>query len=161
MKTVEKTLKERSKTHGDFEEQAKLSQALKSAFTLFSTKPLSNTQKEAVSMILHKLARIGTGNPNFVDSWRDISGYATLVMQELIDEGALDVKQEYIEARQDYKKSSETPEGRKEIEEALRDFFTNEDNDNEIKGKVGKESITTNVRFVWSTPNDELKMEYK
>jgi len=34
-------------------------------------------------MIAHKIARIINGDPNHLDSWHDIAGYATLVEQEL------------------------------------------------------------------------------
>ena len=34
-------------------------------------------------MIVHKLARIVNGNPDKVDSWVDIAGYATLVAERL------------------------------------------------------------------------------
>jgi hypothetical protein len=34
-------------------------------------------------MILHKIARIVNGDPNWSDSWRDIAGYATLVADRL------------------------------------------------------------------------------
>ena len=44
---------------------------------------LSPQQQEALEMICHKIARIVAGNPNFVDHWRDIAGYATLVANEL------------------------------------------------------------------------------
>ena len=36
-------------------------------------------------MILHKLARILNGDPNYVDSWHDIAGYAILV-EDIINE---------------------------------------------------------------------------
>jgi hypothetical protein len=38
-------------------------------------------QREALDMILHKIARIVNGNPNETDHWHDIAGYATLVEQ--------------------------------------------------------------------------------
>jgi hypothetical protein len=34
--------------------------------------------REAIDMILHKLARIAAGNPYFEDHWKDIAGYASL-----------------------------------------------------------------------------------
>jgi hypothetical protein len=34
-------------------------------------------------MIAHKLGRIVNGDPNYVDSWVDIAGYATLVAKRL------------------------------------------------------------------------------
>ena len=40
---------------------------------------LAPHQKESLEMIQHKIARILNGDPNYSDSWHDISGYATLV----------------------------------------------------------------------------------
>ena len=40
---------------------------------------LSPAQKESLEMIVHKIARILNGDPNYADSWHDISGYATLI----------------------------------------------------------------------------------
>jgi hypothetical protein len=40
-------------------------------------------QEEAMHMIVHKIGRIVNGNPDNVDSWRDIAGYATLVADRL------------------------------------------------------------------------------
>ena len=34
-------------------------------------------------MILHKVARILNGDPDYVDSWADIAGYAQLVVNIL------------------------------------------------------------------------------
>lgn len=40
-------------------------------------------QIECLEMIAHKIGRILNGDPNYGDSWRDISGYATLVADRL------------------------------------------------------------------------------
>jgi len=149
--SVEKTLKERSKTHGQFEYQAALSQALKNDCVCEAYYEMPSYQREAIEMILHKIARIITGNNNFVDSWRDISGYSTLVMNKLLDEGALDVKQEYVEAREEMKKQTSTEEGKKEIEEALRDFFETE----EEEGWTGKQEINSTVGVIFKSSHNE------
>lgn len=73
-------LDERAKTHGNFSEQASLSQHFKKHL---HTCNLSSTQKEAMEMIMHKISRILNGDPNFKDHWDDISGYATLVSRDL------------------------------------------------------------------------------
>ena len=39
--------------------------------------------REGVKMIVHKLARIANGDPFYDDSWKDIAGYATLVVEIL------------------------------------------------------------------------------
>lgn len=77
--SVETTLKERSKTHGDFTENAELSQDLKAIAAMGSKwQSMNAVQREAVEVILAKVARIVTGNPNHKDNWHDIGGYAKL-----------------------------------------------------------------------------------
>ena len=49
----------------------------------YSTSKICFIQQECIDMILHKIARIGTGDPNKVDHWDDIAGYATLVARYL------------------------------------------------------------------------------
>ena len=39
--------------------------------------------QEAIHMIAHKLSRIACGDHTYDDNWRDIAGYATLVVEEL------------------------------------------------------------------------------
>ncbi|BCD59597.1 MULTISPECIES: DUF6378 domain-containing protein [unclassified Nitratiruptor] len=82
---IEQILQERQKTHGDFKEQAEISQILKDQIALTEgyKRMLNSTQREALQMIAHKIARILAGDPNEVDHWRDIAGYATLVVKEL------------------------------------------------------------------------------
>lgn len=77
-------LNERGKTHGDFQLQGALSQNLKSvARTGVFWAAMSNPQREAVEMILHKVSRICSGNPNVKDHWDDIAGYANLIGERL------------------------------------------------------------------------------
>ena len=40
---------------------------------------------ESLELIANKLARILNGDPLYDDSWRDISGYCTLVLMEIED----------------------------------------------------------------------------
>lgn len=85
---TETLLAERGKTHGRFEDHANITQELKQTFyrpsvSLSRPMRLSNVQREAVDMILHKLGRVAAGDPNFKDHWDDIAGYARLVSQDL------------------------------------------------------------------------------
>lgn len=81
---AEDVIKERAKTHGDFTEHARLTQAYKDVFeTSSSFEKMTVEEREAVHMILHKLGRIGAGDPHYADHWIDIAGYATLVKQRL------------------------------------------------------------------------------
>ena len=82
--TIAKTLKQRQKTHGDFQTHAVISQHLKGTMSSYeSYKELSPVQMEALEMIAHKIARILNGNPDHHDHWHDIAGYATLVAETL------------------------------------------------------------------------------
>ena len=81
---TETLLQERSKTHGDFTEHARLTQALKAVWVSApSYIQTTDIEREAVEMILHKIGRIGAGNPHYQDHWDDIAGYAKLVSQRL------------------------------------------------------------------------------
>jgi len=82
--SIEETLEERQKTHGEFSSHAEISQSIKREIMAASGYfMLSTDQREALDMIAHKIARILNGNPNYIDHWHDIAGYATLVEMEL------------------------------------------------------------------------------
>lgn len=83
---IEETLNERHETYGYFINQATVSQELKKVLfheLAARNKDLVPDQIEALEMILHKIARIVNGDENHIDSWHDISGYATLVADRL------------------------------------------------------------------------------
>lgn len=44
---------------------------------------LAPDQAQALDTIADKIARILNGDPNYDDNWRDIAGYATLVLKRL------------------------------------------------------------------------------
>ena len=83
MGNINKVLKQRKKTHGSFTNHSRLSQALKRSYSAYKISDLSDSQQEALDMILHKIARIGAGNPNEKDHWVDIGGYAQLIVNEI------------------------------------------------------------------------------
>ena len=83
MVDVKSILEERAKTHGKFEDVARASQELKRTLQNRAEKKLNTSQIEALENIAQKMARIICGNPNEPDHWRDIAGYATLVVNEL------------------------------------------------------------------------------
>lgn len=80
---IDEILNQRELTHGKFKDQARIAQGLK--FELGDLLNLTPTQREALEMITHKIARIVAGNPNCKDHWDDIAGYALLVSKELND----------------------------------------------------------------------------
>lgn len=80
---IEATLQERGNRYGSFDSHAQISQELKAVCSQHDKGNLSNSQREALSMICHKIGRILNGDPNYADSWHDIAGYATLVEKEI------------------------------------------------------------------------------
>lgn len=88
LQSTEETLKERGNRYGDFSNHAKLSQSMKIIFHDHVAKHgrpdlFNHELVESVDMIFHKLARIANGDPIYDDNWRDIAGYAELVVKEL------------------------------------------------------------------------------
>ena len=83
-KNIEQTLAERKTTHGDFSVGACGSQMIKAAMRDSPNwDELPDYMKESLEMIASKISRILSGNYNHVDSWHDISGYASLVEKML------------------------------------------------------------------------------
>lgn len=81
---TEELVAERSAVHGDFNDVSRIAQLLKDAAkTSKNWSRLTNTQREGVDMILHKIARILSGNPDHADHWDDIAGYAHIVKVRL------------------------------------------------------------------------------
>ena len=81
---IDTTLDERGARYGQFKDHATISQLLKA--TMQSTPgwaSLAPDQAEALEMVVHKIARILNGDPNYHDSWHDIVGYAKLVADRL------------------------------------------------------------------------------
>lgn len=83
--TTDALLVERSKTHGDFSEHARITQQLKD---VMRSAPgwiiLTYEQRESLEMQAHKTGRILAGDPNHRDHWDDQAGYARLVSQCLV-----------------------------------------------------------------------------
>jgi hypothetical protein len=84
--SIDKTLADRGHKYGAFSGHARITQGLYD-FILFAGAKVNNhfspSQKEALHMICHKIGRIVNGDPNYIDSWIDIAGYAKLVADEL------------------------------------------------------------------------------
>lgn len=79
MTDIRNILEERSKTHGDYGEHARITQAIKGIINSSpSAGSLLDHERETLDMLAHKIGRICAGNPHFEDHWRDIAGYATL-----------------------------------------------------------------------------------
>ena len=83
---VDAVLDSRGKDYGKFIEGAEIMQMLKRLVHNYVEDrgtPLAFDQREALDMIIHKIGRIINGNPDKVDNWVDIAGYAKLVADRL------------------------------------------------------------------------------
>lgn len=81
---VERTLIERGSRYGDFIDNADLSQRLDDTIRQHTGyKNLLPLHREALKFIFQKVSRIVNGDPNYVDNWHDIQGYAKLVEDRL------------------------------------------------------------------------------
>lgn len=81
---VEELIAERGNRYGKFKDGAEIMQSLKDTMRdVDGWNNLTASQKEALDMIQHKIGRILNGDPTYDDSWKDIAGYATLIVNEL------------------------------------------------------------------------------
>lgn len=87
--TVETTLNERGARYGDFSVHAEIAQDLqdvmRDAVGGTAWNKLNPVQKQALTVIADKVARILSGDPDYVDNWHDIQGYAKLVEDRIVD----------------------------------------------------------------------------
>lgn len=87
MENVNTTLAERGKRYGDFKTHAWYAEQMNG---VFDASPNWNTMnpdnKEALRIIANKIGRILNGDPEYDDNWRDIAGYATLVLNRINSE---------------------------------------------------------------------------
>jgi hypothetical protein len=82
--TIRETLSIRTTTHGNYSDHARVTQSIKRIMEAeMGWRHLDDCQREALSIIAHKIGRILVGNPNFHDHWIDIAGYATLVADRI------------------------------------------------------------------------------
>lgn len=84
---VEQTLSDRESTYGSFKDVALTTRNLMNCIDVDS---MNAVQQEALHMICSKLARITNGDPNHVDSWHDIAGYASLVVKDISENSSKD-----------------------------------------------------------------------
>jgi hypothetical protein len=83
---IDETLKERGARYGRFSDHAIIAQEIKEV--MWATpgwERLAPDQKQALEVIADKQARILNGDPNYDDNWRDIAGYAKLVLDRLTE----------------------------------------------------------------------------
>ena len=82
--SINKTLEQRGERYGKFKDVAATTYALQEILrNAKNHEHMIDDQVIALDMICNKMARIVNGDPSYSDNWHDISGYATLVEQEL------------------------------------------------------------------------------
>ena len=89
---VDATLAERGARYGDFTGHARIADALHGILIGDTPAGKFNTswgtmkpfQRQALRVIVDKLARILNGDPDYVDNWHDIQGYAKLAEDRLL-----------------------------------------------------------------------------
>lgn len=78
--TIDDTLAERGQRYGAFQDHAAIAQRVQHAMEMapkWSQMPA--VHQRALTTIADKIARILNGDPNYIDNWHDIQGYAKLV----------------------------------------------------------------------------------
>ena len=81
---IDVLITERGIRYGKFKDGAEIMQELKTVMReVDGWHNLTPSQREALDMIQHKIGRILNGDPTYDDSWKDIAGYATLIVNEL------------------------------------------------------------------------------
>jgi hypothetical protein len=84
MSNINETLAQRGSRYGSFADQGRIEQNIKRAMhDSPNWASLHDDSKSALEMIATKISRILKGDPEYDDSWRDIAGYATLIVQRL------------------------------------------------------------------------------
>jgi len=87
--STEQILEQRGIRYGSFKDHSEISNALRSMVLSHYAKThpqgpgLPPYMMESLIMICHKLGRIANGDPSYDDSWKDIAGYAQLVVDIL------------------------------------------------------------------------------
>ena len=88
--SIENTLAERGTRYGDFTDHARIAQNVQDVMRFTDGwGRLGAVQKQALTVIADKIARILSGDPNYADNWHDIQGYAKLVEDRLPGAGTV------------------------------------------------------------------------
>jgi hypothetical protein len=84
MTNIEDTLAERGARYGEFKDRARIAQNIQDAMRQEAGwQQLAADQKQALTVIADKIARMLNGDPDYRDNWHDIVGYAQLVDRRL------------------------------------------------------------------------------
>jgi len=86
MTNINDVLQERGSRYGSFSNHARICQTLKAVINtnlISINKNLAPDQQQALDVICDKIARMINGDPDYLDNWVDIAGYAKLVADRL------------------------------------------------------------------------------
>ena len=84
---INATLNDREKKYGRFADNAYIAQSLNGvARSASGWYNMPDTQREAIEMIFHKIARQINGAKDYPDNFHDIAGYALLAEQEILSQ---------------------------------------------------------------------------
>lgn len=86
---IDNLLDTRQPVYGDFTETYRISDNIKkSMMDSPNWNKLRPEQREALNMLAVKIARILGGDPDYLDNWVDVGGYARLVEKTICDRTA-------------------------------------------------------------------------
>ena len=81
---IDEILEQRGEKYGEYQCVSTTSQGLKQRLKEGNTVEMQEAwMSESLDLICNKMARIVNGDPYYIDSWKDIAGYAQLVVNEL------------------------------------------------------------------------------
>lgn len=128
MNQIDKVLAERGKRYGDFADHAVIAQDLQDVMRRAGVRicgeswdKLSAVQKQALTVIADKIARILSGDPNYDDNWIDIQGYAKLAQDRLPKQGELfDVRPQAEQVQQEPIRNAALVEHNRRLGEQIR-----------------------------------------
>ena len=84
MTEINNVLAERGNRYGAFDRHAQITQDLKRVMhNSPKWRHLTDSQKEALEMIAHKIGRMLNGDVTYIDNPVDIIGYATLMLNDM------------------------------------------------------------------------------
>ncbi|MDI3304630.1 MAG: hypothetical protein QJR04_25110 [Burkholderia multivorans] len=88
MDNIKSTLNERGARYGKFKDHARICQSIKRVFYAQpGWQKLDDDQRQALDVIADKIARMLNGDPDYIDNWHDIQGYAKLIEDRLREDG--------------------------------------------------------------------------
>ncbi len=160
MNQIDKVLAERGKRYGDFTDHAKIAQGLQkvmqNSYTVVygdqcvsserNWGKLDDVQRQALTVIADKIARILSGDPNYDDNWIDIQGYAKLAQDRLPKQLDLFDKQPTAEKSIAISKAEAY-----DLRDKLQEHFRSE----RLADVVKASPLPKDCRFMYGNLNDE------